>query len=316
MKKNWSILMVGAGTMGRGIAEVFSSKGIKITLYDAFPEQLPKAKKQIQADMENYLKQGLVTQEEAQNTQKYVFYENDLAKIAPKVNLVIEGVFEKHEIKKDIFNKLNTFCTPDCIFCSNTSGSNIFEIAQIKNPERLLITHFFNPPYVMPLVEVVMGPKTTQENVDAVKNLLIQVGKDPAVIKQYIPGFIVNRLDNVIGREIGYMISQGWTTAEDIERAIRWTSGTRYCFEGPLSLHDVVGWEITTAVSRDVFKTLCNDTEGDKFGEELVAKGNLGIKTGKGVYDYTGVNVQEYMNKRSRRIVHMLKAIKTLDDPE
>lgn len=314
MNKNWNVLMVGAGTMGRGIAEVFAAKGINITLYDAFPEQFENAKKFIKGDMEYFKSEELITDEEIENVQKYISYEADLEKIAPKVNLVIEGVFERHDIKRDIYSKLDKLCTPDCIFCSNTSGSNVFEIAEISNPERFLITHFFNPPYVMPLVEIVMGPKTSDEVVEEVKNLFLLVGKDPAVLRHYVPGFIVNRLDQVLQREIGYMISQGWTTGEDIERAIRYTSGTRYSFEGPLSLHDVVGWDITTAVSKDVFETLCNDVGEDQHGRQLIEQGRLGIKTGKGVYDYTGIDIQDFMNKRSHKIITMLKAIRSLDD--
>ncbi len=308
--------MVGAGTMGRGIAEVFAAKGIGITLYDAFPEQLPKARETIRSDMAYYAQEGIVSPDEILNTDKFISYEEHLEEIAPKVNLVIEGVFEKADVKRDIFDKLNSLCTPDCIFCSNTSASNIFEIAKISHPERLLITHFFNPPYVMPLVEVVMGPKTSSQTVEEVRNVLSYVGKEPAVIKKYIPGFIVNRLDNVLSREIAYMITEGWTTAEDVERAIRYTSGVRYCFEGPLSLHDVVGWDLTTSVSRDVFKTLCNDTGGDRLGERLVKEGRFGLKTKKGCYDYAGVDAREFMNKRAHRIIKMLKAIRALDDPE
>jgi len=312
---DWNILMVGAGVMGRGIAEVFAVKGIKITLYDAFPEQLKNAKNIIQSDMKNFAAQGLVTDEEIKNVEKFVFYEEDLQKIAPNVNLVLEGVFENPDIKRDIFDKLNRLCSPDCIFCSNTSASNIFEIVKVDNPERLLIAHFFNPPYIMPLVEIVAGEKTSPEIVQKVKNLLISVGKEPAVINTYIPGFIVNRLDNALSREIGYMIMQGWTTAEDIERAIRYTSGTRYSFEGPMSLHDVVGWDLTNTVSKDVYKTLCNDTGEDQFGKSLIEQGRLGIKTQKGCYDYKDIDIQEFMHKRSRRIVKMLKTIRTLDDP-
>jgi len=308
--------MVGAGVMGRGIAEVFATKGIKITLYDAFPEQLKNAKKAIQADMKNFAHQKLVTDEEIQNVEQFVFYEESLEEIAPQVNLVVEGVFERPDIKKDIFDKLNKLCKPDCIFCSNTSGLNIFEIAQIDNPERLLITHFFNSAYVMPLVEVVAGEKTSPEVLEKVRNLLSSVGKELAVINTYIPGFIVNRLDIVLCREIGHMITQGWTTAKDVEFAIRYTSGLRYSFEGPLSLHDVIGWDLVNTIASDIYKTLCNDTDGDKYGMSLVDQGRLGIKTKKGCYDYEDVDIQEFMNKRSARIVKMLKAIRTLDDPE
>ena len=317
MQKNWNILIVGAGTMGRGIAEVFAAKGIKVTLNDAFPEQLVKAKKMIQADMNYFMEEGLVNQEEIKNTQNLIFYEEDLNKCAPKANFVIEGVFENADLKRNIFNQLDQLCTADCLFCSNTSASNIFEIAQISHPERLLITHFFNPPYVMPLVEVVMGPKTSQETLETVKKLLTEVGKEPAVIKHYIPGFIVNRLDNVITREAGYMITQGWTTGEDIERAIRLTSGIRYSFEGPLALHDVVGWDLTNTVSKDVHKSLCNDSDMEnRLGKELIEKGELGIKSGKGVYDYSGIDIQKFMNKRSHKIIKMLKAMRALNDPE
>ena len=240
--------MVGAGTMGRGIAEVFAAKGIKITLYDAFPAQLVKAKEMIQADMDYFMKEGLVNEEEVKNTQDFIFFETDLEKCAPAANIVIEGVFENFDIKRDIFNKLDKLCTADCLFCSNTSASNIFEIAQISHPERLLITHFFNPPYIMPLVEIVMGPETSEETLETVKNLLIEAGKEPAVIKQYIPGFIVNRIATAIAREAGYMVTQGWTTGADIDRAIRLTSGIRYAFEGPMALYDIVGWDLTTTV--------------------------------------------------------------------
>jgi 3-hydroxybutyryl-CoA dehydrogenase len=315
MEKNWNILIVGAGTMGRGIAEVFSAKGINTTLYDAYPEQLEKAKKLIKTDMHYMKEEGLVIEEEVKNTQNLIFYEEDLKKCAPNANLVIEGIFEDADAKHDIFNQLDQLCTADCLFLSNTSASNIFEIAQISHPERLLITHFFNPPYIMPLVEIVMGPKTSPETLDIVKKLLIKVGKDPAVIKQYIPGFIVNRIATAIAREAGYMITQGWTTGADIDRAIRNTSGIRYAFEGPMALYDVVGWDLTTKVSKDIHKSLCNDNNMEnRLGEELVEKGDLGLKSGKGVYDYTDVNTQEYMNKRSHKIIKMIKTMRTLND--
>lgn len=311
-----NILMVGAGTMGRGIAEVFAAKGIKITLYDAFPEQLVKAKDMIQADMDHFMKEGLVSEEEVKNTQDLIFFEADLEKCAPEANIVIEGVFENFDIKRDIFKKLDQLCTADCLFCSNTSASNIFEIAQISHPERLLITHFFNPPYIMPLVEIVMGPETSKETKDAVQNLLVKVGKEPAVIKQYIPGFIVNRIATAIAREAGYMVTQGWTTGADIDRAIRLTSGIRYAFEGPMALYDIVGWDLTTTVSKDVHRTLCNDGDMEnRLGKELMKKGELGMKSGKGVYDYSAVDTQDYMNERSHKIVEMLKAMKALNNP-
>jgi 3-hydroxybutyryl-CoA dehydrogenase len=312
-----NVLIVGAGTMGRGIAEVFSSKGINTTLYDAFPDQLEKTRKLIQSDMDYFKSMGLVSEEEVKNTQTLISYEKDLMKCAAKANLVIESVFENANAKRDIFNKLDELCAADCLFCSNTSAMNVFEVAQISHPERFIITHFFNPPYIMPLVEVVTSPKTSHETMDTVKNLLIELGKEPAVIKQYIPGFIVNRIANAITREAGYMISQGWTTGADIDSAIRNTSGIRYAFEGPMALYDVVGWDLTTGVSKDIHSSLCNDSDSEnRLGKELVEKGEFGLKSRKGVYDYSNVDPQEYMNQRSRKIMKMIKAIRSLNDPE
>lgn len=313
MFENWNVLIVGAGTMGSGIAQVYASKGFRVTLYDMFPQQLNHAQKKISDSVANLLKEGLATQAEADRVGSLITFESDLEKCARQANLVVESIFENADAKREIFAQLDKFCAPDCIFCSNTSASNIFEIAQVSHPERMIITHFFNPPVVMALVEVVMGPKTSTETLDKVKALLTQLGKEPAIIKQYIPGFIVNRIATAITREAGYMVTEGWTTAQDIDRAIRNTSGIRYAFEGPMALYDIVGWDLTTSVSVDIHKTLCNDTQiGNSLGKELVAKGELGLKSGKGVYDYTGLDKQQLLNERSAKIIKMIKAVKEL----
>lgn len=313
MFENWKILVVGAGTMGSGIAQLYASKGFQVILTDKFPEQLSRVPKIISGNMDDLVKEGLATQQEADRAKTLITYEPDLQKCAPQANLVVESVFENADVKRDIFVELDKLCAPDCIFCSNTSASNIFEIAPISHLERLLITHFFNPPSIMSLVEVVMGPKTSAETLDKVKTLLIGLGKEPAIIKQYIPGFIVNRIATAITREAGYMVTRGWTTAEDIDSAIRNTSGIRYAFEGPMALYDIVGWDLTTTVSVDIHKTLCNDTKlGNILGKELIAKGHLGLKSGKGVYDYTGKDPREVMRERSSKIIKMIKAIRGL----
>ncbi|BAE86512.1 3-hydroxyacyl-CoA dehydrogenase family protein [Desulfitobacterium hafniense] len=313
MFENWKLLVVGAGVMGSGIAQLYACKGFQVALYDKFPEQLDRAKQLIANNMENLIKEGLATQEEAERTKTLISYETELEKCAPQADLVLESVFENADVKRETFAQLDKLCASDCILCSNTSASNIFEIAPVSHPERQIITHYFNPPFIMDLVEVVMGPKTSDETLDKVKSFLIQVGKEPAVLKQYIPGFIVNRIATAITREAGYMVTQGWVSAQDIDSAIRNTSGIRYAFEGPMALYDIVGWDLTTSVSVGVHKSLCNDTEiGNSLGKELVAKGELGLKSGKGVFDYAGVDPQQFMNERAAKIIKMVKAIKEL----
>ncbi len=312
MFEDLNILVVGAGAMGHGIAQVFATNGFKVTLSDINQEQLDEAKKSIAANMENLIKEGLVTEADAEKTRTLIMYEVGFEKSAPQADFVLESVFENPEVKRETFAKLDKLCSPECILASNTSASNIFEIAEVSHPERLIITHWFNPPFIMPLVEIVMGPYTSIEIAETVKSLLVKMGKEPALIKQYIPGFIVNRLDNALTRECCYMISQGWTTGEDIDTAIRGTNGIRYSFEGPMALKDLVGWDLINTVSGDVYKSLCNDTEGNPYAADMVAKGTLGLKSGKGVYDYSHTTPQKFVNARGAKIIKMIKAVKDL----
>lgn len=312
MFEDWNVLVVGAGAMGHGIAQVFATNGFRVTLSDINQEQLDKAQKSIAANMENLIKEGLATEADAEKTRTLIAYEVGFEKSAPQADFVLESVFENPDVKRDTFAKLDQLCRPECILASNTSASNIFEIAQVSQPERLLITHWFNPPFIMPLVEVVMGPATSNEIAETVMTLLVKMGKEPALIKQYIPGFIVNRLDNALTRECCYMISQGWTTGADIDTAIRGTNGIRYSFEGPLALKDLVGWDLINTVSGDVYKSLCSDTDGNPYAADMVAKGTLGLKSGKGVYDYSNTTPQEFVNARGAKILKMIKAVKEL----
>jgi len=165
----------------------------------------------------------------------------------------------------------------------------------------------------MGLVEVVMGPDTSKSVVEKVRALHTKLGKNPAVIKQYIPGFIVNRLANALMREASYMVSKGWTTPQDIDIAVKATNGVRYAFEGPMALFDIVGWDLVQTVALDLFKSLCNDTEGGfTMAPDMIKKGELGLKSGKGAYDYTGVDPAQYMSERAAKILKMYKAIKEL----
>jgi len=316
MFEDWKLMVVGGGgTMGTGIALVYAINGFETIVVDQNDEFLVRAKNLIAHNAEFLVKEKLASEKDAERAQKLITYvkESDLEKVASKVDLVLETIFENADAKRNLFAKLDKYCRPDCIFSSNTSASNVFEIAKISHPERLLITHWFNPPFIMGLVEIVMGPDTSESVVEKVKVLHIKLGKKPAVIKQYIPGFIVNRLANALMREASYMVSEGWTTPQDIDVAVRETNGIRYAFEGPMALFDIVGWDLVQTVALDLFKSLCNDTKGGfRMAPDMIEKGELGLKSGKGAYDYTGVDPATYMNERSARILKMYKAIKNL----
>jgi 3-hydroxybutyryl-CoA dehydrogenase len=315
MFKDWKITIGGAGLMGHAVAQVFAVNGFSVALYSRRQETLEKGKRSIFMNIENLIELGMATPEDKENVNKLIQFTNDLEEACFKSNYVSESVAEDAEIKKDFYAKLDKFCPAECIFASNTSAMNIFEVVEVSHPERLIINHWFNPAYVMPLVEVVMGPQTSKETVDTCKALLEKVGKKPALIKQYIPGFIVNRIASAICREAGYMVGQGWTTPEDIDAAIVSIMGIRYPFEGPLEMNDYVGWDLIHTVNKSLYAQLCSETHGiNPLAASLVEKGHLGVKSGKGIKDYSGRDEAEIFKTRTQKIIKMLKAIKELDD--
>ncbi|MGR6836073.1 3-hydroxyacyl-CoA dehydrogenase family protein [Syntrophomonas erecta] len=313
MYQGWEMVVIGAGTMGHSIAQVFAVNGFKTTLVDVETEQLKWARKMIANNMHTLMNLGEISSQEADNAQKLITYEKDLKNAAFRANFIVETIVENADTKRELYASLDKLCSPGCIITSNTSALNIFDIAKISNPQRLIIAHWFNPPHVMPLVEVVVGPETSVQTVDTVKHLLIKLGKTPAIIKQYVPGFIINRMSVAIAREAGYMVSKGWTTPEDIDAAIVSTFGPRYPFEGPLELFDHVGWDVVQAVTAFLSPQLCNSTDANNpIAANLVAQGRLGVKSGKGLKDYTNLDIEQIQNERNIKIIKMLKAIKEI----
>ena len=312
MSNKRKILVVGAGTMGASIALAYGMNGYKTTVYDVSAEQLDKAREMTEVNLKTLLSVGEVTEEQIASAQENITYTVDLERAAPQAGLVAECIFENADAKREIFSQLDKLCAPDTIFTSNTSALNIFEIAQISHPERLVIAHFFVPAHVMPLVEVVRGPETSDETVKTIKEILEGMGKSPAVINQYIPGFIVNRFSAVIAREAGYMIDKGWCTWEDVDSAVVNTFGLRWIFEGPLESREYIGWDISTINSNNLFPHLCNNSDPMPLALEMVKKGTLGIKSGQGLKDYRDKDVKKILSDRQLKILRMVRLAREL----
>lgn len=312
MFDDWKIMVVGAGTMGYSIALKFAVNGFATTVVDQSAEQLAKAQKMIAGNLQTLASVGEIGETSIEKALQMLKYTDSLEQAASEANLVVESIYESPEAKREMFSLLDKLCSPDAILTSNTSALNIFEIAEVSNQERLVIVHWFNPPHIMPLVEIVRGPQTSDRTVATVKDLLVRIDKTPVVINQYVPGFIVNRFSGVIAREAGYMIDQGWCTWEDIDSAIVNTYGLRFCFEGPLELRDFLGWDISTTIAKYLFPHLCNNSDPMPLAVEMVKNGTLGVKSGKGLKDYSNVDVQQIQKERTMNIFKMLKTIREL----
>lgn len=313
-----TILVIGAGTMGSSIAQVFASYGYKTYMSCRHSEHLTEAVQKIDTAIDGMIKDEIADESYRQRVHQnlHCITTDKIPEIAKEVDVAIETIAENPDAKKNLYQLLNDNCRKDCIVCSNTSGMDVFTVSEnvLENPERLIITHWFNPPCLMKLIEVVRGSKTSDETVNTMKELLEKVGKKPAVLNHFVPGFIVNRLATVIIRELYYMIDQGWISAEDAENAMRYTDGLRYGFEGPIAIWDFVGLEIPMTVAKGILPSLCNDTDTIHYGEKLLKEGKTGVKAGEGALKWG--NISEYVEKRNRRIIQMTKVMEEWDNED
>ena len=272
--------IIGAGLMGHGIAQLFAAHGHEVALYDPSPDALEKAKQEIHGICQ------LLGQ--APTLAQRVRFCSTLADAVAKADIVIEAAPEKPELKQDIFASLDTLCRPAAILASNTSVIPITTIAQpVRDKGRVLGTHFWNPPYLVPLVEVIETAATRREVSDAMMGVLARAGQEPVRVLKDIPGFIGNRLQHALKREAIALVANGVCDAETVDRVIKLGFGSRLGIIGTLEQSDMVGLNLTLDIHRNVIHDLDVTPGPHALLEKLVAEGNLGMKTGKGFYEWT-----------------------------
>jgi len=302
-----NVVVVGAGVMGHGIAQVFAGAGYTVALVDRDSTVLERARERIAGNLKTLITEGRIKADDAPALMDRISLVTDLATAGKKADLVIEAVSEVPELKKEIFAQLDKACPSHAIFATNTSGLDVFSLAEISHPERLVATHFFAPAHLIPLVEVCPGPLTDPEVVATVADLMEKVGKQPVVLKQFVPSFIVNRIQNYISMAVFEILINKWATPAEIDLAVKSSLGVRLPVVGVVQLMDFTGLDLVSDISKNHGFTI-------PMIEELVGKGHLGVKTGKGLYDYQGRNEEAITAKRDSRLIKvadMLKELKT-----
>jgi 3-hydroxybutyryl-CoA dehydrogenase len=293
------VLVVGAGTMGNGIAQVFARAGIEVGLVDVDEKVLDRAMDRIESDLKTLVEYGSVSEKEMTPIMKRIQISTDLEVMAKGVDFALEAVVEVPDVKKEVFSRLESSCPEDTVLASNTSSLDIFGIVEVKNPKRLVGAHWFAPPHIIPLVEVAPGPETAPEVVKFTDGLMKRIGKETLVMKEFVPGFIVNRLQNAIAMPVLEMLAQGSASPEDIDRAVKLTLGVRLPIVGVVQTLDFTGLDL----AHDILKALGMT---HPVIDEKVEQGHLGAKTGKGIYDYGGRSEAEILNKRDKLYLQML----------
>lgn len=301
--------IAGAGTMGSGMAQIFARKGYNVVVTDLKEEFLENSKRLVSIFNSSLIEEGLMTEQEAEVTVKNIGYFTD-NKVFSDCDVIIEAIIEKMYIKQDFWKEIEEIAKPDAIFASNTSGLSITGISKkLKNKGRFAGMHFWNPPHIIPLVELIKGEETEDETIDILFELAKKIDKEPVVVKKDAPGFIGNRIQFAVFREALNIVEQGIADIEDVDRAMKYGPGFRYPIIGPLQTADLGGLDTFYFISSYLFNELSAVKEPQDILKKLIDKKELGTKTKKGFYDYSNGKDEETIKYRDKMFFKMLKYI-------
>lgn len=300
------MLVIGAGTMGHSIALVFAQGGYEVDLVDINEDILRKSFKLIQSNLQTLKEAKMV---DARSIPKILgrIHPSTSIEVAKKADLVVEAISESPKAKIKLFQTLDRLCPVRTIFTSNTSYLNIFQLAKRIRPEKMLICHWYAPPHLIPLVDLVKGPETSAKTIKTVREVLLKLGKTPVVMKKFIPGYISNRLQRAMAREIFFLLDGGYATAEEIDRAVKSSLGIRIPVVGVVQRYDFTGLDLALTFERNPSIHLVSKERSPKTLSQLVKKGYFGVKSGRGFYDYTSKNIADVLKERDQKLIKLLK---------
>lgn len=302
------IAVLGCGTMGHSIALNAAWAGLNVTMQGISDADLEQGWTNMLKKLEVMLNNGILSESEAGHIQENIKMTVSVEEAVQGATFVIEAVPENIQLKIDLFKRLDALCDPDVILASNTSGLSPTEIAsETAHPERTVVTHFWNPAHLIPLVEVVRGEKTGDEAVERSFQLLKLMKKKPIEVKKEVPGFAGNRLQYALFREAQYLLEEGIASKEDIDDAVTYGIGRRLPVSGPLMTADMGGLDVFSAISDYLFQHLSSAEESLPELKKLVSEQKLGDKTGEGYYKWDEAFSKEYNQKREAELIRFLK---------
>lgn len=307
MSQALNITVIGAGLMGHGIALVFARQGHQVTVQDQYEEALAALHARISESLINLQ----IPQSDIPSILDRIQTQTNLADAVAQANFVFEAAPENLQLKQQLFADIEKHAPADCVLASNTSVIPITDIMKnLNTPERALGTHWWNPPHIIPLVEIIKTQWTHNDLVESTYTLLETAGKSPVRVEKDVPGFIGNRLQHALWREAISLVEHGICTAEAVDLVVRESFGRRLSVLGPLENADLVGTDLTYAIHEQVLHDLENSPAPSALLKSLVDQGKLGMKTGEGFSQWT----ESDSAKTSKRVsTHLLMLEKILE---
>lgn len=306
-----TLAVFGAGKMGNGIAQMFATGGYPVYLWAFDENEKVRAAEIIAENLQLLVDNEILKIEDLPAIKERMTITTDFDEVAAHADLAVECILEKMDLKQDFFQKLDAITDPDVILCTNTSVMSVTEIAsKAEHKERIVGTHFWNPPYLIPLVEVVKTVHVADGIAEKVCEVLRSMGKKPIIAKKDCPGFIANRMQNALGREAVSIVQNGLADPKDVDDAVKYGFGFRLGSIGPLEQIDAIGADLCINIGDYLFPHLEDSKEQLPLLRENVAQNKLGFKTdGVGIQTWTEEEMKEYNERTTRDLIKVGKAL-------
>ncbi len=300
------ITVIGAGLMGHSIAQEFACAGYDVVIQDINNDQLRHAIQNIETNLQLLVQTGSLDEQQATSAFQRVKSQNDLALACKDADIVIEAIIENENIKKDLFSKLDKLCPARTILASNTSTIIPSKLAAVTGrPDKVLVAHYFNPPHLLPLVELVRHPDTSDQTASTVYALFKAINKCPVMINKECPGFVSNRLQAALFREVWSLIEDDVISAQDIDIVVQNSFGRRYAIAGPIETLELAGWDLALAAAENIVPYLDSSDVPSKVLQQKVANNELGAKTGQGFYPWTPESADAFREKMAKGLLNI-----------
>ena len=302
------IAVIGAGLMGHGIAQEFAFAGYQVHLHDVSSEKVRAGIDRIQGNLQMFVENDLAQPNQIDETLNRIHGADQLEVVGQMADFVVEAVIENLPLKQEIFRQLDQICSPHTILASNTTAQMPSQISvHAQRKDKILNTHYFNPPYLIPLVELIRSPQTSDETLQVAYDLMVKIGKTPAIIQKEVPGFVGPRLQAALIREAFSIVERGIASAEDVDLVVRNSFGRRLSVAGPFQVFELAGWDLVLAAFEDLYKDLNSSSDINPLLNELVETDRLGVKSGEGFYEWTPEKIEEIRDRMNRALIGRMK---------